>query len=215
VLDAASTTTIGRPGAVLEGMPTADCVVFAKGGKVRVVAAGSEDNTEEKPVTLAKTLELGVKVKLIADVLLTGTNVCMGTTMVDIMTDPLYIAVSTVEKGVGVLGTAVVVFWKIVVALTISVVLVVLVKRAAVVLVVVVRGAVTVAFKAGIDTTIELELVRGAVTVVFKAGIDTTIELELETDDDVLTLDDEVELEVTNEEVLVVEGGANAEIGAE
>jgi len=150
-----------------------------------MVVATAEDTKEGEPVTLtAKTLELGVNVTTIAEPLLAGTDVCIGTTIVDMIVEPLYIAVRTVENGVGVLGTTEVV------AFIISVKLVVLVKGATVVLVVVVA------------------------TVEFKAGIDTEVDI-------VLTLDDEVELmtsaELTevDDDVLVVEGGANVEMGAE
>jgi len=150
-----------------------------------MVVATAEDTKEGEPVTLAaKTLELGVNVTTIAEPLLAGTDVCIGTTIVDMIVEPLYIAVRTVENGVGVLETTEVV------AFIISVKLVVLVKGATVVLVVVVA------------------------TVEFKAGIDTEVDI-------VLTLDDEVELmtsaELTevDDDVLVVEGGANVEMGAE
>jgi len=177
-------TTIGRPGAGIELLSE---VVFANGatpGSVMVVAT-AEDTKEGEPVTLAtNTLELGVNVTTTAEPLLAGTDVCMGTTIVDMMVEPLYIAVRTVENGVGVPGTIEVV------AFTISVKLVVLVKGAAVVLVVVVAA------------------------VEFKAMIDTEVDI-------VLPLDDEVELmtsaELTevDDDVLVVEGGANVEMGAE
>lgn len=160
-----------------------------------MVVATAEDTEEGEPVTLAtNTLELGVNVTTIAEPLLAGTDICIGTTIVEMIVEPLKFAVSTVEKGVGVLGTTAVVFRKIDVAFTISVKLVVLVKGAAVVLVVVVGRTATVEFKAGIGTEVEL---------------------------DVLTLDDEdelitsVELLELDDDMLVVEGGAKVERGAE
>lgn len=179
-------TTIGRPAAEVE-KPGAGCVVFAYGAKVTVVA-DTEDVTNTEPVAFGvKTLELGVKVITILDVLLTETEVWIGTMTVDIMAEPLYVAVSTVEKGVAATD---VLFMK----LTTSVVLVVLVDGAAVVLVVVVA------------------------TDEFTKG---NVKLEVDIEEVVTSLKDEVELttsvvldEITDE-VLVVDGGANVEIGVE